>query len=62
MKNFNLNACGVSEISQKEMVGINGGNAIVGFLLGLLIAEILDRDASQDFEDGRQAARDFWGK
>jgi len=62
MKNFDLKACGVSEISEREMKEVNGGWFWVGIVLGLLIAECLDKNAANDFEEGRQAARDFWDK
>jgi len=46
MKNFILNECGVSEVSQREMVSINGGNPIWwmfgGYVLGKAIDLLID--------------------
>lgn len=59
MKNFKENAL-VQEINVEEMMNINGGG-LAEWILGLLISEMLDEDAPNDFKEGRQAARDFWG-
>ena len=49
MKNFNLKECGVSEISQRELVETNGGLAFLatiaaGILVGAAVAIINDWD------------------
>ncbi|KXT45227.1 hypothetical protein [Bacteroides intestinalis] len=62
MRNLNENAM-MQEMSLQEMKEVNGGfEPITWFLLGLLATECLDRNKENDFNDGRQAARDFWGK
>jgi len=62
MKNLDLNAYGVEEMDQQILITTNGGllTELTWLVIGILVAEILDRGASQDFEDGRQAAHDFW--
>jgi hypothetical protein len=62
MKNLDLNAYGVMEMNQQEMRNANGGiGAVVWLIIGLIVSECLDKDAPKDFEEGRQAAHDFWG-
>ena len=48
------------ELSAKELTEVNGGFGVfvAGIIIGLLVAEMLDKDANADFEEGRQAFRD----
>jgi len=41
MKVLDLNAYGVSEMNQQELVEANGGCFVGGFLLGALVASML---------------------
>ena len=46
------------ELNAQELEEVNGGAAfMVGIIIGVLIAEMLDRNAGSDFEEGRQAFR-----
>lgn len=50
------------ELNAKELKEVNGGIAgigifIAGIIIGTLIAEMLDKNANSDFEEGRQAFR-----
>ena len=46
------------ELNAQELKGVNGGGVFVaGIIIGVLIAEMLDRNAGSDFEEGRQAFR-----
>jgi lactobin A/cerein 7B family class IIb bacteriocin len=46
------------ELDAQELKGVNGGGVFVaGIIIGVLIAEMLDRNAGSDFEEGRQAFR-----
>ena len=56
MKQLSLENLGVQELDAREMVEMDGGS-ITWFIFGLLIAEALDRNASNDFWDGYNAAR-----
>lgn len=51
---------GFLELNAQELTEVNGGIGIfvVGIIIGVLVAEMLDRNASADFEEGRQAFRD----
>jgi hypothetical protein len=66
MKNFDLASYGVVEMSQQDTQLIDGGIFgiddvfVAGILIGICIAEMLDRNAGEDFNEGRQAAKDFW--
>jgi hypothetical protein len=62
MKNFDLNAYGVSEMNVAEMQKTDGGvlEAIGWLIIGILISECLDRNAQNDYAEGKQAANDFW--
>jgi hypothetical protein len=62
MKNLNLDAYGVKEMTQIQLQTVNGGfgNAF-WFVLGILISELLDRGAPQDFKDGWNDAKDNGG-
>jgi hypothetical protein len=57
MKNLDLNAYGVSEMNVAEMQQVDGGIlAAIGWcLIGILVAEMLDRNAEKDFQEGRQS-------
>ena len=62
MKNLDLNAYGVQEMNHQEMVETDGGVlgllAAVGWLLiGVCVAEMLDRDAPSDMAEGYNDAR-----
>ena len=49
---------GFMELDTQELADVNGGGAfIAGIIIGVLIAEMLDRNARSDFEEGRQAFR-----
>ncbi|MGL5938077.1 MAG: hypothetical protein ACRCY5_05035 [Phocaeicola sp.] len=59
---MDLNALGVEAMSKQEMRTTDGGfwtAILVGALVGLVVAELNDRDNS-DFEEGRLAAKEFW--
>ncbi len=56
MKNLNLNAYGVSEMSSVETQNANGG-WLWGVVIGIIISELLDRNAASDFVDGYNAAK-----
>lgn len=46
------------ELGAQELEELNGGGVFVaGIIIGVLIAEMLDRNAGSDFEEGRQAFR-----
>ncbi|MCL1973715.1 MAG: class IIb bacteriocin, lactobin A/cerein 7B family [Bacteroidetes bacterium] len=62
MKNFNLKECGVSEISQRELVIVNGGNALIDIILKvaqIAVAAGVIADFCQGFVDGFSAE---WNK
>lgn len=59
MKNLKENAM-MQEMNLQEMKEVNGG-LWVEIIIGLLLSEAFDRNNDKDFEDGCQAARDFWG-
>lgn len=66
MNNLKGNAL-MREMSMSEMVIVNGGIApivlskCVEFVTCLMLTECLNQDATTDFENGRVAAREFWG-
>ena len=57
MKNLDLNAYGVKEMNAAEMQKTEGGiaAAVAWLVIGILVAELLDRNAAQDFRDGQAA-------
>ncbi len=57
MKNFDLNNYGVQEMNTVEMKEIDGGHPLLWLLAGVIIAELLDRNAANDFSDGQNAYR-----
>jgi len=57
MKSLNLNAYGVSEMSLNETRNVDGGNPLLWLLIGIVVAELLDRDAASDFAEGYNAAK-----
>ena len=60
MKNFDLKACGVSEISLKEMEETNGGWIIAAItIIGAIIYVI---DNWDDFVDGLKEGYEAYGK
>ncbi|MDR1055650.1 MAG: hypothetical protein LBL90_07490 [Prevotellaceae bacterium] len=65
MKELDLSIYGVKEITSSNATEINVGRLIIPplawFIMGLLAAELLDKEVPSNFEKGRQAARDFWG-
>ena len=62
MKNLNLNAYGVQEMNAVEMQETDGGHPVAWLVLGILLNIAIDLDAAaEDFEAGRQAARDWFG-
>ena len=48
------------ELSARELREVNGGlwPFIGALIIGLLVGELNDRNAAQDFADGRQAFKD----
>jgi len=60
MKNLDLNGFGVLEMNVVEIENLNGGNAILWFIAGIIASECLDRNASNDFNAGVSAAKSFW--
>lgn len=67
MKNLKENDF-MQEMSMSEMENVNGGiiwgywaGKAADLVLGLMVAELFDKDAFEDFENGRIAARNFWG-
>ena len=48
------------ELNAQELESANGGLGpfIAGIIIGMLVAEMLDKNAHSDFEEGRQAFRD----
>lgn len=55
MNSLKLNINGIEEISLLDSQKINGGMGAVGWLLlGIIISEILDRNAPNDLEEGYQ--------
>jgi len=62
MKTLDLNAYGVSEMNQQELVETNGGliftkAAITWFVAGILVSAMLDSNAVDSFNKGFEAAR-----
>jgi hypothetical protein len=58
MKNLDLKAMGVEEMNFAEMRKTDGGNPLAWLVLGLLLAECLDRNADRDFRDGWNSVKD----
>ena len=59
MKNLNENAM-MQEMNMQEMKEVNGGFGWETVFEALLM-EFLDPKKEDDFNEGHQAARDFWG-
>ena len=58
MKTLDVNAMGLQEMNRSEMIETEGGLLpIVWFLIGVAVAEVLDRDAPSDFMEGYNDAR-----
>ena len=59
MKTLDLNAYGVMEMNEAEMQSANGGflQLLAGLVVGVIVAELLDRNAARDFMDGWNAAK-----
>lgn len=57
MENLNF-----AELNLQELEKVNGGFGafIAGIIIGVLIGEMLDKNAHSDFEAGRQAFRDWY--
>ena len=60
MKTLNLTLYGVKEMNETQMSEVNGGGGVLWLVIGLIVSEMLDRNARRDFADGMQMAEDFW--
>lgn len=61
LKSENLSELSVQEMNGEETRNVNGGyHPVLWLLAGVIISELLDRNAAKDFNDGRDAARKFW--
>ena len=62
MNTLDLNAYGVQEMNKQEMVETDGGGLglfFAGLVVGLILAELNDRNAGNDFREGFNAGREF---
>jgi hypothetical protein len=52
-----LNKFGVQQLNAKEIVEIEGGNPLFWLLAGVIVSELLDRNAPADFWEGWNDAK-----
>ncbi|HOK60070.1 hypothetical protein [Tenuifilum sp.] len=57
MEQLSLNKFGVQQLNAKEIVEIEGGNPLLWLLAGVIVSELLDRNAPADFWEGWNDAK-----
>ncbi len=57
MKQLTLENLGVQELDAREMKETDGGHPLLWLLAGVIVSELLDREAPADFMEGWNDAK-----